>query len=163
MCPIFVKSYSRYLDYYLLTPKVVITLTRRAKLTDIRAILNTRVEVSVITLNATIRFEIPITYSLGMALRTIISNKSRFVSFVDNVPIMIRNSIIQTRFYIIDCPRIKIILGFLFFRKARVTFRYLRDDKDRPVFALLYDPRTGGITTVKTNTKTEKARETLLA
>ncbi len=94
MCPIFVESYSKYLDYYLLTPKVVITLTRRAKLIDVRAILDTRVEVSVIILDTTTRFEIPITYSLGIALRTIISNKSRFVSFIDNVPIMIRNSVI---------------------------------------------------------------------
>jgi len=72
----------------------VITLTRRAKLTDVRAILDTRVEVSVITLNTIIRFEILITYSLGMALRTIIGNKSRFVGFIDNVPVTIRNSVI---------------------------------------------------------------------
>ncbi len=72
----------------------MITLTRRAKLIDIRAILNTRVKVSVIILNITIRFEILITYSLEIALRTIISNKSRFVSFVDNVLITIKNSII---------------------------------------------------------------------
>ena len=118
MCLIFVKSYSRYSDYYLLTPKVVITLTRRAKLTDVRVILDTRVEVSVIILDITIRFEILITYSLRMALRTIINNKSRFVSFVDNVPIIIRNSVVQTRFYIIDSSRIKIILRFPFFKKV---------------------------------------------
>ncbi len=75
-------------------PKVVITLTRRAKLIDIRVILNTRVEVSVIILDIVIRFKILITYSLGIALRTIISNKSRFVSFIDNIPITIRNSVI---------------------------------------------------------------------
>jgi len=118
VCLIFVESYSRYLDYYLLTPKVVITLTGRAKLMDVKATLDTRVEVSVITLDATTRFEILITYSSGMALRTIIGNKSRFVGFVDNVPVMIRNSVVRTRFYIIDCPGIKIILGFPFFRKA---------------------------------------------
>ncbi len=72
----------------------MITLTRRAKLIDVRATLNTRVEVSVITLDTTIRFKILITYSLEIALRTIISNKSRFVSFVDNVPITIRNLVI---------------------------------------------------------------------
>jgi len=72
----------------------VITLTRRAKLIDVKAILDTRVEVSVITLNTTICFEILITYSLEIALRTIISNKSRFVSFVDNVSITIRNLVI---------------------------------------------------------------------
>src|SRR6266487_1657497 len=64
VCPIFVKSYSRYSDYYSLTPKVVITLTRRAKLIDVRAILDTRVEVSIIILDTTTRFEILITYSL---------------------------------------------------------------------------------------------------
>ena len=72
----------------------MITLTRRAKLTDVRAILDTRVEVSVITLDTITRFEILITYSLRIALRTIISNKSRFVSFIDNVPITIRNLVI---------------------------------------------------------------------
>ncbi len=94
MCLIFIKSYSRYLDYYLLTPKIIITLTRRVKLIDVRVILNTRVKVSIIILNTIIRFEILITYSLEIALRTIISNKSRFVSFIDNVPITIKNSII---------------------------------------------------------------------
>ena len=94
MYSIFIKTYSRYLDYYLLTLKVVITLTRRAKLIDVRATLNTRVEVSVITLNTTIYFKILITYSLGIALRTIISNKSRFVRFIDNVPIIIRNLVV---------------------------------------------------------------------
>ncbi len=72
----------------------MITLTRRAKLIDVRAILDTRVEVSIIILDVTIRFEILITYSLEIVLRTIISNKSRFVSFIDNMPITIRNSII---------------------------------------------------------------------
>jgi len=72
----------------------VITLTRRAKLIDVRAILDTRVEVSIIILNTTIRFEILITYSLGIALRTIISNKSRFVSFVNNILITIKNLVI---------------------------------------------------------------------
>jgi fumarate reductase subunit C len=91
---IFIETYSRYLDYYLLTPKVVITLTRRAKLIDIRAILNTRVEVSIIILNTTIYFKILITYSLGIALRTITSNKSRFVRFIDNILVIIRNLVV---------------------------------------------------------------------
>ncbi len=72
----------------------MITLTRRAKLIDIRAILDTRVKVSIIILNTTIRFKILITYSLEIVLRTIISNKSRFVSFIDNVLIIIRNLVI---------------------------------------------------------------------
>ncbi len=72
----------------------MITLTRRVKLIDIRAILNTRVEVSVIILNIIIHFEILITYSLEIALRTIINNKSRFVSFIDNISIIIKNLVI---------------------------------------------------------------------
>ena len=96
----------------------MITLTRRAKLIDVRAILNTGVEVSIIILNTIIRFKILIIYSSGIALRTIISSKSRFVRFTDNVPVIIRNSVVQTRFYIIDYPRIKIILRFPFFRKV---------------------------------------------
>jgi hypothetical protein len=35
---------------------------------DIRAILNTRAEVSVISLDVALRFKIPITYSSGIAL-----------------------------------------------------------------------------------------------
>ena len=72
----------------------MITLTRRAKLIDIRAILDTRVKVSIIILNTTIRFKILITYSLMIVLRTIISNKSRFISFIDNILIIIRNLVI---------------------------------------------------------------------
>ena len=48
--------------------KVVITLIRKAKLIDVRAILNTKVKVSVILLNTTIRFKIPITYSFKITL-----------------------------------------------------------------------------------------------
>jgi hypothetical protein len=55
-----------------------------------------------------------------------------------------------------------VVLRFLFIRKARVTFRYPKDEEDGPVFALLCDPRTRVITSVKTNTKTEKARESYL-
>ena len=72
----------------------MITLTRRAKLTDVRATLNTRVEVNVVILNITTRFKILITYSLGIALKTIISNKSRFIRFIDNMPIIIRNLVV---------------------------------------------------------------------
>ena len=123
--------------------------------------LNIGVEVSVITLDTVKRFEIPVIYSLGIGLRTIIGNKSRFVGFTDNVLVTISNTVVRTRFYIMDCPGIKVILGFLFIQKARVTFRHPRD-KDRPVFTLLYDPRTRQITSVKTNTETERARDSFL-
>ena len=157
------ETFSGYSDYHSPTPKVVVTITGRAKLSDVRATLDTGAEVSVITLDAATRFEIPITYSSGMALRTIVGNRSRFVGFADNVPVTIGNTVVRTRFYIMDCPGIKIILGFPFFRKARVTLRYPKDHEDGPVFALFHDPRTGVITTVKTNTATQRAKETLEA
>ena len=109
-----IKNFLRYSDYYLLIPKVIITLIGKGKLANIRATLNTRAEVSVITLDVALRFEIPITHSSGMALRTIIGSKSRFVGFADNVAVIIGNTVVRTRFYIIDCPGIKVILGFPF-------------------------------------------------
>jgi|SRR6266487_1099419 len=112
--PLVVENFSSYLDYHLPTPKVIITLTGRAKLADVRATLNTGVEVSVITLDAVKRFEILVTYSSGMALQTIIRNKSRFIGFANNVLVTISNIVVRTQFYIIDCLGIKVILGFLF-------------------------------------------------
>jgi hypothetical protein len=75
---------------------------------------------------------------------------------------MIKNTVIRTRFYIIKSPGIKVVLRFLFIRKARVIFRYPKDEEDGLVFVLLCDPRTRVITSIKTNTKTEKARESYL-
>jgi hypothetical protein len=109
-----IKNYSGYLDHYSLAPKVIITIVRRGKLTNIRATLDTRAEVNYISLNVVLRFKILITYSTRIALRTIIRTKSRFVGFIDNVTIIIRNTIIKTRFYIIESPRIKVVLGFPF-------------------------------------------------
>jgi hypothetical protein len=77
-------------------PKVIIILVGRGKLANIRVILNTRVEVSVISLNTALRFKILITYSTRIALWTIIRNKSRFVRFTDNVIVIIRNTIVRT-------------------------------------------------------------------
>jgi len=87
----------------------------------VRAILNTSTKISIVTLDATLRFKILITYNLGIVLRTIVKNKSRFVRFIDNIIVTIRNTVVRTRFYIIDYSSIKVILRFLFFRKARVT------------------------------------------
>jgi hypothetical protein len=61
-----------------------------------------------------------------------------------------------------DSPGIKVILGFPFIWKARVMFRYSRDEEDGPVFVLLCDPWTGDIMSVKTNIEIAKARETYL-
>ena len=112
--PLVVENFSGYSDYYSPTPKVIIILTERAKLVDVRATLYTRAEVSVITLDAVKRFEILVTYSSGMALQTIIRNKSRFIGFANNVLVTISNIVVRTQFYIIDCLGIKVILGFLF-------------------------------------------------
>ena len=45
------ESFSGYADYYLVIPKVIITLTSQAKLTNIRVILNTSTKVSIIILD----------------------------------------------------------------------------------------------------------------
>jgi hypothetical protein len=109
-----VENFSGYSDYHSPTPKVIITLAGRSKLADVRAILDTGAEVSVISLDAALRFEIPITHSTGMALWTITGDKSRFVGFADNVAVTIGNTIVRTRFYIMDSSGIKVILGFPF-------------------------------------------------
>jgi hypothetical protein len=49
-------------------PKVIITLVGRGKLANIRATLNTKAKVSVISLNIALRFKILITYSTKIAL-----------------------------------------------------------------------------------------------
>jgi predicted metalloprotease with PDZ domain len=66
--PLVIENYSGYLDYYSPTPKVIITIAERGKLTNIRVILDTRAEVSCISLNVVLRFKILITYSTGIAL-----------------------------------------------------------------------------------------------
>jgi hypothetical protein len=48
--------------------KVIIILVGRGKLANIRAILNIRAKVSVISLNTALRFKILITYSIKIAL-----------------------------------------------------------------------------------------------
>jgi hypothetical protein len=49
-------------------PKVIITLINRSKLINIRAILNIKIKVSIISFNIALRFEILITYSIKMSL-----------------------------------------------------------------------------------------------
>jgi hypothetical protein len=49
-------------------PKVIITLVSKGKLANIRATLNTKAKVSIISLNIALRFEILIIYSIKMAL-----------------------------------------------------------------------------------------------
>jgi len=38
----------------------------------------------------------------------------RFVGFIDNITIIIRNTIIKTRFYIIESLKIKVVFRFPF-------------------------------------------------
>ena len=72
----------------------MIIITKRAKLINIKAILNIRVKVNIIIFNVAICFKILITYSLRMALKTILSNKFKFIRFIDNISIIIKNLIV---------------------------------------------------------------------
>ena len=51
ICPVVFESFLGYIDYYLVTSKVIITLASRAKLIDVRVVLNTSTKVSIITLD----------------------------------------------------------------------------------------------------------------
>jgi hypothetical protein len=66
--PLVIENYSGYLDHHSPTPKVIITIVGRGKLTDVRATLDTGVEVSCISLNVVLRFKILITHSTRIAL-----------------------------------------------------------------------------------------------
>ena len=72
----------------------MITMTKRAKLIDVKATFNIKAKVNIIILNVTMRFKILITYSLKMTLKTILNNKFRFIRFIDNISIIIKNSIV---------------------------------------------------------------------
>jgi hypothetical protein len=109
-----IKNFLSYLDYHSLILKVIIIIAGRGKLADVKATLNTRAEVSYISLNVVLRFEIPITYNIKIALRTSIKTKFKFVGFIDNVAVTIRNTIVRTQFYIIKSLKIKVVLRFPF-------------------------------------------------
>jgi len=112
--PLVIENFSGYSDYHSLTLKVIITIIGKGKLINVRATLDTGAEVSYISLDAVLRFEILITYSIRITLRTIIRIKSKFVGFIDNVAVIIKNIVVRTRFYIIESLRIKIVFRFLF-------------------------------------------------
>ena len=57
-------------------------------------LLNIKVEDNIIIFNIAIYFKILIIYSLRITLRIIINNKSKFIRFIDNVFIIIKNLII---------------------------------------------------------------------
>ena len=48
-------------------PKVIIIIINKSKLADVKAILNIRAEVNIISLNIAVRFEILIIYNIGIA------------------------------------------------------------------------------------------------
>jgi hypothetical protein len=112
--PLIIKNFFNYSDYHSLILKVIITIAGRGKLINIRVILDTGAEVSYISLNAVLRFEILITYNIRIAFRTIIRTKFKFVGFINNFAVTIKNTIVRTRFYIIESLRIKVVLRFLF-------------------------------------------------
>ena len=112
--PLIIENFSGYLNYHSLIFKVIITIINKGKLIDIRVILDIKVEVSCISLDAVLKFEILITYNIKIALRTIIKTKFKFIGFIDNVIVIIKNTVIKTRFYIIKSLRIKVVFRFLF-------------------------------------------------
>ena len=70
-----------------------------------------------------------------MALKIIIRIKSCFIGYADNIAIIVGDLVICTWFYIINIPGTKIILSFLFFWKARLSFQYPSNEKGGPVLA----------------------------
>ena len=74
--------------------KAVIILIGIVKLIDIRTTLNSRAKVSIITLDVVIYFKILVIYNIRMALKTITSNKSRFIRFTNNILVIIKNTIV---------------------------------------------------------------------
>ena len=72
----------------------MITITKRVKLINIKATFDIKAKVNIIILNVAICFKILIIYSLRIVLKTILSNKFKFIKFIDNVLIIIKNLII---------------------------------------------------------------------
>jgi hypothetical protein len=108
--------------------------------------------------NAAVQLEVPITKSDSMALKSITGAKSRFLGYADNVPVTVGDCIVPTRFYIMDIPGVRVILGFPFFRTARVSFRYPSDAEGGPVYANLWNETTRLVTIIKAAEPTEYAR-----
>ena len=113
----------------------MVTIFGNIKISDMKATFNSGIEVSYITLEMAIRLGLLITKNQSIALKTITKIKSYFIGYADNIAITIKDLVIRTRFYIINILNIKIILGFLFFRKARLSFRYLLDKEGGLILA----------------------------
>ena len=127
-----------------------------------RVTLDIKTEVNYISFNVVLKFKILITYIIKIAFRTIIKTKFKFVGFINNVIVIIKNIIVRTRFYIIESLRIKVVLRFPFIRKVKVIFRYFKNEEDGLVFILLYDFKIKVIISIKTNIEIKKTRESYL-
>ena len=63
-----IKNFFNYSDYHLFIFKVIITIINKGKLINIKAIFNTGVKLSYISLNIVLKFEILITYNIKITL-----------------------------------------------------------------------------------------------
>lgn len=68
------------------------------------------------TLDTALRLGVLIIKSNNIVFKTIISTKSKFTGYTDNVAVTIRDLMIYIRFYIINIPGTRVILRFPFFR-----------------------------------------------
>ena len=82
--------------FHLPIPKIIITIPENTKISDVKATFNNGAEVSYIILETAIRLSLPIIKNQSIALKTIIGIKSCFISYADNIAIIIRNLIICT-------------------------------------------------------------------
>jgi hypothetical protein len=62
----------------------------------VRIILDIGIEVSYISFNAVLKFKILIIYNIKIVFRTIIKIKFKFIGFINNVIIIIKNTIVKT-------------------------------------------------------------------
>ena len=113
----------------------MVTILKNIKISNVKVTFNNKTEISYITLETAIRLGLLIIKNQSMALKIIIKTKSRFINYTNNIAIIIRNLVIRIWFYIINILDIKIILGFPFFRKARLSFQYPLDKENEPVLA----------------------------
>ena len=111
----------------------MVTIPENTKISDVRATFDSGVEVSYIILEMAIRLGLSITKSQSMALKIITKTKSCFIGYADNIAVIVGDLVICIWFYIINILGTKIILGFLFFWKARFSFRYPSDKEGKSV------------------------------
>ena len=121
--------------FHLLTLKIVVTIFRNIKISNVKVTFDNEAKVSCIILETAIRLSLSITKSQSIALKIITKTKYCFIGYADNIAITVEDLVIRTWFYIINIPGTKIILGFLFFRKARLFFQYPSNKESRSILA----------------------------